>query len=177
VVALRGPTARGALVLACADGCLSLADPRSGHRLEHSLPAHSGGFAALDAGGDLVATSGYSSRLGRLALDPFAKASWAVHTLFPQGAMVAHTLFPRGGKAARAGNHMPGLCRSRRQGSLLGGGGTALRAADGRRCSAHLRSGGAVRQGMPTFAPHTRAVHPHAPPPRRCLTCAWHRGC
>lgn len=38
-----------------------------------STQAHAGGFAALDARGELVATAGYVSRMGRLALDTYAK--------------------------------------------------------------------------------------------------------
>ncbi|KAL4859552.1 PAN2-PAN3 deadenylation complex catalytic subunit pan2 [Chlorella vulgaris] len=73
VVGLCGPIGRGAMVLATADGYLWLVDPRTGYKPEHSLLAHGGGFAALDAGGDLVGTCGYSNRMGRVTLDTFAK--------------------------------------------------------------------------------------------------------
>ncbi len=73
VVGLCGPIGRGAMVLATADGYLWLVDPRTGYKPEHGLLAHGGGFAALDAGGDLVGTCGYSNRMGRVSLDTFAK--------------------------------------------------------------------------------------------------------
>ncbi|KAL4430743.1 hypothetical protein ABPG75_005999 [Micractinium tetrahymenae] len=73
VVALCGPTGRGALVMGSSDGYISLLDPRSGYKAEQSLLAHSGGFAALDARGELVAAAGYVNRMGRLALDTYAK--------------------------------------------------------------------------------------------------------
>lgn len=46
---------------------------RSGYKAETSLQAHPGGFAALDARGELVASCGYVSRMGRLSLDTYAK--------------------------------------------------------------------------------------------------------
>lgn len=73
VVGLCGPTGRGALIMASTQGAISLLDPRAGYRPEHSLVAHGGGFAALDAQGDLLATSGFSNRMGRVALDTYAK--------------------------------------------------------------------------------------------------------
>lgn len=45
----------------------------SGYKIESSLQAHPGGFSALDAQGELVATAGYVNRMGRLALDTYAK--------------------------------------------------------------------------------------------------------
>ncbi len=75
VVGLCGPTSRGALVMASTEGSVSLLDARNGYRPEHSLVAHGGGFSALDAQGDLVATSGFSNRMGRVQLDNYAKVS------------------------------------------------------------------------------------------------------
>jgi hypothetical protein len=85
VAALAGPTSRGLLVLASTEGQLSLLDPRSAFRAEHSLTAHTGGFAAVDVKGDLVATSGYNTRMGRLSLETFAKArlGWVVGLMRP----------------------------------------------------------------------------------------------
>lgn len=40
------------------------------------MQAHAGGFAAMDARGELVASCGYVSRMGRLALDTYAKVGW-----------------------------------------------------------------------------------------------------
>ncbi|KAL4432378.1 hypothetical protein ABPG77_001677 [Micractinium sp. CCAP 211/92] len=73
VVALCGPTSRGALVMGSSDGYLTLLDPRSGYKPEQSLLANAGGFAALDARGDLVAATGFVNRMGRLVLDTYAK--------------------------------------------------------------------------------------------------------
>ena len=59
--------------MASADGYVSLLDPRTGYKAEHSLLAHAGGFAALDARGELLATCGYANRMGRLSLETYAK--------------------------------------------------------------------------------------------------------
>eukprot|EP00887_Chlorella_sp_A99_P005338 scaffold1.g5338.t1 len=69
VVGLAGPAARGAVVVGTSDGQVCLLDPRQAYRQEHCLLAHAGGFAALDARGEFVATAGYASRHGRLVFD------------------------------------------------------------------------------------------------------------
>ena len=73
VVGLCGPVARGAVVMGSADGYISLLDLRGGLRAEASLLAHAGGFAALDARGEFVATCGYANRMGRVVLEGFVK--------------------------------------------------------------------------------------------------------
>lgn len=74
VVALCGPVASGGLVLATADGRISLLDARDGLKQQGSaLPAHTGGFAAVDAAGYLVATAGFAARTGRLLLESTVK--------------------------------------------------------------------------------------------------------
>lgn len=78
VAALRGPCARGALALGSTDGHVSLLDPRARALRGGAgrLLAHSGGFAALDAGGDLILTAGFSLRPGGdLSLERHIKAS------------------------------------------------------------------------------------------------------
>ena len=45
----------------------------AGYKVEHSLTAHSGGLEALDARGNFVATCGYGTRLGQVALDNMVK--------------------------------------------------------------------------------------------------------
>ena len=50
----------------------------AGYKVEHSLSAHAGGLAALDARGNFVATCGYSMRQGQLAQDPMVKVSMTV---------------------------------------------------------------------------------------------------
>jgi hypothetical protein len=67
--------------MASADGYVSLLDPRTGYKAEHSLLAHAGGFAALDARGELLATCGYANRMGRLSLETYAKVGgwWMVY--------------------------------------------------------------------------------------------------
>ncbi len=61
----------------CARPLFHLLCPCSGYKAETSLQAHPGGFAALDARGELVASCGYVSRMGRLALDTYAKVGCA----------------------------------------------------------------------------------------------------
>lgn len=73
VVALCGPLSRGAVVMGTVNGKVALLDARNSLRQEASLQAHSGGFAALDASGDLIATAGYSGRLGHVSLEPTVK--------------------------------------------------------------------------------------------------------
>jgi PAB-dependent poly(A)-specific ribonuclease subunit 2 len=74
VIALCGPVASGGLVLATADGRISLLDARDGLKQQGSaLPAHTGGFAAIDAAGYLVATAGFAARMGRLTLESTVK--------------------------------------------------------------------------------------------------------
>lgn len=51
----------------------------AGYNVEHSLTAHPGGLAALDARGNFVATCGYGMRQGRLAQDTMVKVR--PHTL------------------------------------------------------------------------------------------------
>lgn len=82
MVGLCGPVARGSLVMATSDGYLSLVDPRVGARAGEAaaaaappLLAHAGGFAAVDARGEFVATAGYSSRMGRMVLDNHVKVA------------------------------------------------------------------------------------------------------
>ncbi|KAA6420071.1 MAG: PAB-dependent poly(A)-specific ribonuclease subunit 2, partial [Trebouxia sp. A1-2] len=43
------------------------------YKVEHRLTAHSGGLEALDARGNFVATCGYGTRLGQVALDNMVK--------------------------------------------------------------------------------------------------------
>ena len=45
----------------------------AGYKAEHSLTVHSGGLEALDARGNFVATCGYGTRLGQVALDNMVK--------------------------------------------------------------------------------------------------------
>ena len=75
VVALCGPVARGALLAATADGYYQLLDPRGATPRQQHAPslAHPGGFAAVDALHDLVATAGYASRAGRVTLERSVK--------------------------------------------------------------------------------------------------------
>lgn len=73
VVALCGPAARGSLLLATADGYISLLDGRTGFRMDQSVLAHGGGFAAVDAHHDLIATAGYTARMGRPSLERSVK--------------------------------------------------------------------------------------------------------
>jgi PAB-dependent poly(A)-specific ribonuclease subunit 2 len=73
VVSLCGPLPRGAVVMGTFDGKIALLDARNNLRQEASLTAHNGGFAAIDASGDLIATAGYTSKLGRLSLEPTVK--------------------------------------------------------------------------------------------------------
>ena len=73
VVALSGPLPRGVVVMGTAEGRLTLLDVRNSLRQESTLVAHNGGFAAIDASGDLIATAGYMGRLGRVSLEPTVK--------------------------------------------------------------------------------------------------------
>lgn len=45
----------------------------AGYAVDHTVTAHSGGLAALDARGNFVATCGYSMRLGRVSQDSMVK--------------------------------------------------------------------------------------------------------
>ena len=67
----------------------------SGYKTETSLQAHPGGFAALDARGELVASCGYVSRMGRLSLDTYAKVR-ALNTALQKEAPAARFCLPRG---------------------------------------------------------------------------------
>jgi len=73
VVSLSGPLPRGAVVMGTVDGKIALLDARNNLRQEASLTAHSGGFAAIDASGDLIATAGYTGKMGRVSLEPTVK--------------------------------------------------------------------------------------------------------
>jgi PAB-dependent poly(A)-specific ribonuclease subunit 2 len=73
VVSLCGPLPRGAVVMGTFDGKIALLDARNNLRQEASLTAHTGGFAAIDASGDLIATSGYTGKMGRISLEPTVK--------------------------------------------------------------------------------------------------------
>ncbi|KAL0035726.1 hypothetical protein WJX77_000104 [Trebouxia sp. C0004] len=73
VVMMRAPVGRGLVAIGNAAGQLVLTDPRAGYKAEHSLTAHSGGLEALDARGNFVATCGYGTRLGQVALDNMVK--------------------------------------------------------------------------------------------------------
>jgi PAB-dependent poly(A)-specific ribonuclease subunit 2 len=73
-VVMRGPGARGLVAVGTADGQLSLLDPRAGYKVEATVAAHSGGFAALDVRGESLATAGFAVRHGQLAVDTYVKA-------------------------------------------------------------------------------------------------------
>lgn len=73
VLMMRAPVGRGLVAIGNAAGLLVLTDPRAGYKVEHSLTAHSGGLEALDGRGNFVATCGYGTRLGQLALDNMVK--------------------------------------------------------------------------------------------------------
>jgi PAB-dependent poly(A)-specific ribonuclease subunit 2 len=73
VVSLCGPLPRGAVVMGTVEGKIALLDARNNLRQEASLTAHSGGFAAIDASGDLIATAGYTGKMGRISLEPTVK--------------------------------------------------------------------------------------------------------
>ncbi|KAL0054988.1 hypothetical protein WJX82_005488 [Trebouxia sp. C0006] len=73
VLMMRAPVGRGLVAIGNAAGQLVLTDPRAGYKVEHSLTAHSGGLEALDARGNFVATCGYGTRLGQVALDNMVK--------------------------------------------------------------------------------------------------------
>ena len=65
VVFLRATAARGAVVAGTESGRVLLGDARRGGlRADHGTLAHPGGLACLDARGDMVATCGYSVRMG-----------------------------------------------------------------------------------------------------------------
>ena len=49
----------------------------AGYKVEHRLTAHSGGLEALDARGNFVATCGYGTRLGQVALDNTVKVPFS----------------------------------------------------------------------------------------------------
>ncbi|KAL0035268.1 hypothetical protein WJX79_009470 [Trebouxia sp. C0005] len=73
VLMMRAPVGRGLVAIGNAAGQLVLTDPRAGYKVEHRLTAHSGGLEALDARGNFVATCGYGTRLGQVALDNMVK--------------------------------------------------------------------------------------------------------
>lgn len=64
----------------------------AGYKVEHRLTAHSGGLEALDARGNFVATCGYGTRLGQVALDNMVKVLSAplVAAALPASAGVPH---------------------------------------------------------------------------------------
>ncbi len=80
-MALCGPVARGALVMATSDGHFSLLDARAAGEGASAgaavtgtpLLAHAGGFAAVDGRGNFVATAGYATRMGRVLLENHVK--------------------------------------------------------------------------------------------------------
>ncbi|KAK9820479.1 hypothetical protein WJX72_010776 [[Myrmecia] bisecta] len=73
VLCLAGPATRGLVVLGSPEGHISMLDPRSNYKEEHSVAAHPGGLAALDVRGDFVATCGFGTRMGQIVTDTYVK--------------------------------------------------------------------------------------------------------
>ncbi len=69
----------------------------AGYKVEHSLTAHSGGLEALDARGNFVATCGYGTRLGQVALDNMVKVLCSPLVAHPLPASLGAFPAPLGG--------------------------------------------------------------------------------
>ena len=69
VLGVRAPAGRGLVAVGCANGQVSLLDPRAGYKVEQIMEAHTGGLVAMDASGGLLATSGLGTRQGQLVTD------------------------------------------------------------------------------------------------------------
>lgn len=67
------PAARGLVALGSPGGGVSLADPRAGFKVQHSVAAHAAGLADMDARADALATCGYGTRQGQIVPENYVK--------------------------------------------------------------------------------------------------------
>lgn len=83
---LRGPVGhRGAVAAATAAGRVLLIDSRTNWQPSSTTLAHTGGVSAMEVQGDLVATAGYSKRMGQVMAENVVKVfdcRSAIHPLY-----------------------------------------------------------------------------------------------